>query len=125
MWSDSELSLLSPQCNLLRYNGAALNSSSTRQSLKTILAKVAVEAAFPRITNVPLHVVRDSVLSLSTRKVKNTERWKIEKEEMASDLERWLGSGFNPRAADIFMHHRDQNFYSATAAKFSVSGKLC
>lgn len=71
---DSELSLLSPQCNLLLFDGAALNSGSARQSLKTIPANVAVQAAFPRITNVPLHRYRTACYDWVHGK--NAERWR-------------------------------------------------
>lgn len=102
--SDSELSLLSPQRNLLQFNGAALNSGSARQNLKTIPAKVAVRAACQSITNAHLYVVWDSVLWLSTWKVKNAEKWGIEKkeEEIASEWERWWGKWFQPLSWYIY-----------------------
>lgn len=61
-------------------------------------------------------IVRDSVQYLSAWKVKNAERWKIEKEKKYQVIQKGgEGGGLNLRAADIFMHTRDQNFFSATA----------
>lgn len=129
--SDSELSLLSPQCNLLLFDGAASNSGSARQSLKTIPANAAARAAFSPITNVPLHVARDSVLWLSTRKVKNAERWKIEKKKNKRNgcvLERWWGKWFQPQSS-WYIHASpwlEFLFCSCSlTAKSSVPGYVC
>lgn len=117
--SASELSLLSPQCNLLLFDGAGSNSGSSRQSLKkpkngkTIPANVAVQAAFLR----KMFHYMWAGLRLSTWKSKNAGK-RIEKKWNG----KWVrkvgrGSGFHLRAADIFMHRRDENFYSAAAVQ--------
>lgn len=97
---DSELSLLSAQCNLVRFDGGRLETGGfcTRRSQKTVPANAAARAAFSENNQCPTTCGTGQciVVSEHTGTQRNGGLWGGVTEEMASELQRWWGKWFQP-----------------------------